>query len=216
MPTTRVYIVRHGETAENRNGIMQGQLDSKLNEVGVEQAKMVAGALREVPFESAYSSDLSRAADTAKTILLYHPGVELRREEALRERHMGELQGKPIIARKMASAPDALEDMETFTARLVSWWDRAIVQAPARDHDRDVLVVSHGGAIGALVRALIASGKVKCGEGVVIWRVPNVSVTLIEVDEEGKGKVVKYADISFLEKQIEEALVDNPDERAAL
>jgi len=196
---------------------MQGQLDSKLNETGIEQEKVVAEAWKEVPFEAAWSSDLTRAVDTAETILVYHPGVELGKEEALRERHMGELQGKPIVARKMASAPEALEDMQHFSARLVSWWNRAIVEgeclAPSSHNPRHVLVTSHGGAIGALVRSLIASGKMVCGAEESLWKVPNVSITTIDVDETGQGTLVKFADISFLDKEIEKALVENVDEK---
>ena len=57
----RVYIVRHGETDHNREGIMQGQLDTALNAAGVEQARLAADALEDVPFGVAYSSDLERA-----------------------------------------------------------------------------------------------------------------------------------------------------------
>lgn len=58
----RIYIVRHGETDANRMGVLQGQMDTQLNETGIAQAKMTAEALEKVPFLVAYSSDLSRAA----------------------------------------------------------------------------------------------------------------------------------------------------------
>ena len=57
----RVYIVRHGETDHNRQGIIQGQLDTALNAAGIEQARLAADALEAVPFGVAYSSDLQRA-----------------------------------------------------------------------------------------------------------------------------------------------------------
>lgn len=59
----RIYIIRHGETDENRKGIIQGQIDTKLNEEGVMQAKKVTEALRDSPveFEKAWTSDLGRA-----------------------------------------------------------------------------------------------------------------------------------------------------------
>ncbi len=57
----RVYIIRHGETDANRQGIVQGQLDTPLNDAGVEQARLTADALEDTPFEVAYSSDLQRA-----------------------------------------------------------------------------------------------------------------------------------------------------------
>jgi 2,3-bisphosphoglycerate-dependent phosphoglycerate mutase len=63
MITARIYIVRHGETEENKNGVIQGQLDTLLNEEGRRQAALVAQALGQVPFSAAYSSDLSRASE---------------------------------------------------------------------------------------------------------------------------------------------------------
>lgn len=57
----RVYIVRHGETDDNRRGIIQGHLDTPLNAAGVRQACLAADALADVPFDAAYTSDLSRA-----------------------------------------------------------------------------------------------------------------------------------------------------------
>lgn len=63
MPFAQIYIVRHGQTEENRLGIIQGQLDTALNIVGLEQAKQVGAALQHVPFDAAFSSDLNRAAN---------------------------------------------------------------------------------------------------------------------------------------------------------
>ena len=57
----RVYIVRHGETQENRDGIIQGQRDTFLNANGLEQARMVGDALKDAKLGIAFSSDLSRA-----------------------------------------------------------------------------------------------------------------------------------------------------------
>ena len=58
----RVYIVRHGETQANRDGIIQGQQDTFLNAIGSEQARMVGEALKDAKLGIAFSSDLSRAA----------------------------------------------------------------------------------------------------------------------------------------------------------
>ena len=91
--------------------IMQGHLDTQLNETGKEQAKLVANALREVAFDKAYSSDLSRAREvhwivqrrimavlkrrqTAKAILAHHPSIQLVEDEALRER-VSQVQSHP-------------------------------------------------------------------------------------------------------------------------
>lgn len=62
-----IYIVRHGETDSNRSGIMQGHLDTHLNSEGLAQAQRVADVLKSIPFDIAFSSDLSR---TVKVITL--------------------------------------------------------------------------------------------------------------------------------------------------
>lgn len=63
MPRVLVYIVRHGETPENVAGIIQGQKDTVLNDAGEAQSKLAADALRDVPFDMAFTSDLRRARD---------------------------------------------------------------------------------------------------------------------------------------------------------
>ncbi len=83
MDTIRIYIVRHGETEENKQKIIQGQLDTPLNSEGEKQANLVAKALRDIPFDVCYSSDLSRAASTAERILVHHSGVRLETPLAL-------------------------------------------------------------------------------------------------------------------------------------
>jgi broad specificity phosphatase PhoE len=88
---TRIYIVRHGETEENKQKIIQGHLDTNLNSEGERQADQVAKALKDIPFDVAYSSNLKRATDTAKRILVHHSGVEVQNHVAIRERVRREL-----------------------------------------------------------------------------------------------------------------------------
>jgi 2,3-bisphosphoglycerate-dependent phosphoglycerate mutase len=63
MRPVNVYLVRHGETEENKLGIVQGQLNTQLNKTGRDQAEILAQALKDVPFSHGFTSDLSRAAD---------------------------------------------------------------------------------------------------------------------------------------------------------
>jgi len=62
MALLQLYIVRHGETAWNKERRIQGQLDVPLNEVGTAQAASVGRALKDVHFIKAFSSDLQRAS----------------------------------------------------------------------------------------------------------------------------------------------------------
>nr|CAB3489014.1 unnamed protein product [Digitaria exilis] len=64
-----VVVVRHGETSWNASRVIQGRMDPELNEIGRQQATMLARRLsKEAKPASVYSSDLKRAADTAQTI----------------------------------------------------------------------------------------------------------------------------------------------------
>lgn len=63
-----LYLVRHGETAWNREEIFRGRMDVPLNAEGRRQARAAAAALRAVPLEAVYASPLRRALDTARAI----------------------------------------------------------------------------------------------------------------------------------------------------
>ena len=63
-----VYLVRHGQTAWNREEIFRGRADIPLNETGRKEALLTGQYLRGVKVDSIYSSPLSRALETAETI----------------------------------------------------------------------------------------------------------------------------------------------------
>ena len=65
----RFYIIRHGETNENRLGIIQGQMDTKLNDTGRHQAHLVGQAVKHINFHQAYTSDLERARKVLHNLL---------------------------------------------------------------------------------------------------------------------------------------------------
>ena len=62
------YLVRHGNTEHNKNGIVIGQSDSALTSEGLENANLIADKLCSVDFKAIYSSDLGRASTTALII----------------------------------------------------------------------------------------------------------------------------------------------------
>ncbi len=70
--STRILIIRHGETAWNRNNIFRGTYDIPLNENGKEQARFAAQSLEGVRIDAAYTSPLSRATETAEIVSAPH------------------------------------------------------------------------------------------------------------------------------------------------
>ena len=65
MKKTRIYYVRHGQSYGNQHRIFLGHTDMDLTDMGRAQAARTAERLAEVEFAAIYSSDLSRAFNTA-------------------------------------------------------------------------------------------------------------------------------------------------------
>lgn len=89
---TVVYLVRHGVTDWNIAHRTQGHSDIDLNEEGREQARSVAAELAPIPLHAVYSSDLSRAVNTAITISQGRE-MEVVVDRRLREIDEGEWEG---------------------------------------------------------------------------------------------------------------------------
>ena len=122
---------------------------------------------------------------------------------------MGELEGKR--ARKgvalVAKVDKNIETAVAFNLRAVSWWNANILGSMTNgdsslEEPRNILVTTHGGFIVTLVRGLIGSKKARCGEGVVIWRCLNTSVSVLEVLEDRTAVVVQFGDVTHLHSDI--------------
>jgi broad specificity phosphatase PhoE len=175
-----VFLIRHGETDWNAEGRWQGHTDVPLNEKGRTQALRVADALRKAGLGGVVSSDLSRASETAQ-IVGTSLGIEVVYLDAdLRERMFGVFEGltrdqcerlHPEAWRawveEQRPAP-GVEMPDAVATRVLGAIGRAAGRV-ARE-DAPVLLVTHGGALRAAVRA--ATGKLPgpIANG-AIWRV---------------------------------------------
>ncbi len=206
---TRVYLVRHGETAWNLERRFQGHLDVPLSAVGLEQARAVASWLAEqgVGFAALYSSDLARAAQTARVI-----GERLRLtpvySERLREVHGGEWQGllvEEVEARYPGQMAEWHRKIDSFIVpggeSIPSVQERifAFYEAIVDKHKGEaVVLVSHGAALAALIAAIHGWDLVNT------WhtkraRMGNTAVTVIEIDSStGKSATPLFNSSSHL------------------
>ncbi|MHB8651857.1 MAG: histidine phosphatase family protein [Minisyncoccota bacterium] len=168
-----VYIVRHGETEMNAQGIVQGHVDSPLTETGVAQAHALGEQFKDISFDAVFSSDLVRAQRTAEIVTLEKKLV-VNTTALLRERSYGTFDGKPAkeyreenkevlekikileryARRKFKIAPDVESDNEICARMLLFLREIGVTYA-----GKTVLVVTHGGIMRALLNHLGWSGE---------------------------------------------------------
>lgn len=92
--STRIYLVRHGETEFNRMGIFRGRLEVELNDVGLRQARETGEALVGEGIKRIFASPLKRATVTAETIS-ETLGIGYSVDEAFNNINLGKWQGTP-------------------------------------------------------------------------------------------------------------------------
>jgi len=105
VPVTKLYLVRHGQSAGNAEGRFGGHSPTPLSELGLHQAQLTAEALAREGINAIYSSDLLRAVQTAEPLSKL-TGVPITRTEAFRERNVGVLEGLTFDESKVTYPDD--------------------------------------------------------------------------------------------------------------
>lgn len=89
-----VYLIRHGQTAWNREEIFRGRTDVPLNETGLKEAALAGEYLKEVEVHAIYSSPLSRARETAEKIAQFR-NIEVQLLDGIIDMSFGRWEGHP-------------------------------------------------------------------------------------------------------------------------
>ncbi|PWG00031.1 histidine phosphatase family protein [Levilactobacillus bambusae] len=174
-----IYFIRHGQTQLNRYHRIQGWADSPLTKSGIEDAQRVGQRLADIPFASAFSSDMTRARDTAAYIIAVNRGPvqDADVNPDFREENFGYFEGNDDV--NLWHMIAGIEPYNSFNQLIAAWglsavqdkihaqdpfgdadtaaelWDRIsrglkTVDDQAQDGD-DVLVVAHGTMIRSIV-----------------------------------------------------------------
>ncbi|KAF8369858.1 hypothetical protein HHK36_011767 [Tetracentron sinense] len=196
-----IVIVRHGETTWNASGRIQGQLESELNEMGWKQAAAIAERLaKELKPTAIYSSELSRAKNTADMIAKNCHIPEVIVVPELKERHVGSLQGlvwseiqekEPEAYHAFFSTQNDLEipgGGESFN-QLCERSVAALEEIASRHKGERVIVVTHGGVL----RAIFMSVTREASAGKVL----NASINVLHLSEK-KWNFKSWSDVSHL------------------
>jgi len=172
-----LWLLRHGETDANAARIVQ-RPEVALSARGREQAERLARRLADGRVAHVVSSDLRRAVETAEAIVRA-TGASLELDPCLRERDFGDVRGTAYAA--LAEdifgpdyAPPNGETWAAFHVRVDAAWRGVLARAATTPGD--LVVVTHGLVVGAVVRRHcdLPPGT----EVPLAW--PNTAVTLVE------------------------------------
>jgi broad specificity phosphatase PhoE len=197
MATNTVYLVRHGENLANiTREFSYKKVDYPLTERGVRQAEQTAacfaGRGARSSIDAVFSSPLKRAVQTAEIIgaATGHPVTIL---EGLREINCGEYDGRPPTDEMWAEHDRILsrwragdhgirfpggEDFHELMARARSALARVV---EGRD-GQSLLVVAHGGSVGAALNAVCRDLDHE-----LVWTVPNRNCAITELELHTEG-----------------------------
>ena len=194
----KLILTRHGETEENIQGILQGHAHGTLSAAGIQQAKALAEKLKTEHIEYIYSSDLGRSSNTTKEIIKHFPKVPAVYTQELRERDLGELQGKKKseLGLEKGQSHTFLDPKQGET--LQQLYDRAkkFLKKIVEGHkEENILCVGHNGINKAIVASLQNLGP----EGIrTLKNFGNASITIIDISDDFQHRVHIFDDTGHL------------------
>lgn len=206
MPVTKLYLVRHGQSAGNAQGRFGGHSPTPLSELGLQQAKVTARALAKEKISAIYSSDLLRAVQTAEPLaaLLNLPVIEM---AAFRERKVGVLEGLTFDESKAAFPRDyyalvnrdihhIIKGGESYR-HLLRRVTKALYEVLESRRGENVVIFSHTGAICFLTLHLI--GAIHPRTKQTPWLVTsNCGINRFEIRGRNNVRVLAFNDTRHL------------------
>jgi broad specificity phosphatase PhoE len=163
---THLLLTRHGETVTNREGRFCGHAETSLTELGIQQARALGRRLARTPIHAVYTSDYTRAIDTAAIVLegrrltpsfdpdlreLCYGEWELQRERDVARTHAWREEYARMRAEDPAWRPPGGETIAEVRARTGA----ALCRIAASHVGGTVLVVTHGTAINCMLAAVL-------------------------------------------------------------
>jgi 2,3-bisphosphoglycerate-dependent phosphoglycerate mutase len=200
---TRLVLLRHGQTAWNAEQRIQGQLDVPLNALGEWQAQRLADNLAHEDIDAMYSSDLSRAQQTAAP-LAQRCGLAVGLDAGLRERGFGSFEGQTYQEietrwpehvqrwrqRDVHYQPGGGEDLLGFNERCIT----TVLKLAAAHAGQCIVIVSHGGVLDCVYRAALGLALTAPRS----WQIDNAVINRLLWTPQGLS-LVGWNDSSHLE-----------------
>ena len=206
MFSTRVLLIRHGQSKGNAEGRFGGHTPTPLSPRGLSQAEATARALLPESITAIYSSDLRRAVETAEPLARL-TNLSIERSSALRERSVGVMEGLTFeeAASKHPLQYAALLRRDLDHVLLGGESYRQMLERASRQLDRAIdehrggriAIFSHTGTIGILTLHLM--GALDAPELRPVWiATANCGITRIELRGDGFIRVLAVNDTRHL------------------
>ncbi len=188
----KLILVRHGETAKNVGNSLHGANDPEtLNQIGQKQINETANKLKEYSPFKIYTSKERRAIQSAE-ILSTQLNVPVETLDGMQERNWGVFTGQPWSEVKSVLDPMTLEERYTYVPQDGESWKvfetrlvDAIKKITRENPDKTIVVLTHGGAIRALMPFLLDIPK----EESFKYDPDNASLTIFDFNEDRFTKV---------------------------
>ncbi len=205
-----LYLVRHGQTEWNKQGVMQGRLDSPLTELGRKQAYSLAQRLAHEHYDAVYASPTPRAHNTAR-IIFQDRDVHIGLDERLREIYMGDWEGltfETVQAREAEQFDHFCNRPHLFNKAGAETYqelfDRVsafIRDLEAQHMEQKVLVVTHGATLLGFIMHYKKENLADFWE----WGLcPPASLTHISVHQ-NEAEVISFGDNSHYQGVLDES-----------
>ena len=159
----KIVLVRHAQTEDNFNHIMQGRKNNLLNDTGRRDSQKLREKLKDIDFNYCYTSPLVRCVETA--FILIGDKCEMIRDDRLIERDLGELEGKKRELYDISkywdydlnSSDKGVEPVRSVIDRCRDFLEYIKDKYPS---DTNILIVSHSATVKAL-RLLLENNELK-------------------------------------------------------
>jgi len=153
---TTLGLIRHGVTEWNYEHRAQGQTDIPLNDEGRQQAELLSKRMSNEEWDYIYSSDLSRALETAE-IIGKIKNIEVKTDQRLREMNCGLIEGTTEQDRvsRWGHGWSKLDLGIESKDEIVTRGMQCLMDISDRHPDKKILIVSHGALIGLTLKKLI-------------------------------------------------------------
>lgn len=158
----KIYLIRHGQTDYNKNGIVQGsKINASLNAAGLEQAKAFYEAYKIIPFDMIYTSNLKRTKESVQQFI--DSGIALKSFAGLNEISWGDYDGKKIqegdyywqVVEEWKKGNVRLSAKNGESPQIVADRQIEVIEAIKSEEASNLLVCMHGRAMRILLCQLM-------------------------------------------------------------